>query len=574
MKKNYINTTAVLITTALLVILSVSTAFAGAALKAAPVNPAFESWQKKAAGMTAAQRSAAAAYGYRPSPVNWHHLDSLEYGIYGKVSQASVKKAKASLPASYDLRSKMPAIRNQNPFGNCWTYSAMAATESNLIIKGLAKSADIDLSEWHLTCHAYNPTSAEPAFTKDPESKYYNQGGNDWVAVALLARGTGSVAEAAAPQPATEDKAYISEEIKRSHKLINALYLGSGTMREVPLNQDEERRTLIKEAIMAKGAVSVGIFWDNKGYDETNFAYNSSNILYEKKDGNEITPNHAVTIVGWDDNFGKEKFTTVQPSQNGAWIVRNSWGADAENDGGYFYLSYEESTLCDGVVYDTEEAPASERIYQYDPLGNTAFLAWDKNGLSEKKTAQESYTVFFANIFTAKGNDLLNSVAFYTSMPDQSCTVKIYTGCSASPVDGSLVAEKKITVSAPGYNTLQLDSPVRLAKGEKFSVVVETASSIPYLLPCEYRLAEYSEEATANEGEGWVSSDGLSFTDIKTAGTARGIQNVSLCLKAFAEPGDETEAAGSSSGGSCNSGAAPLVFAALLPFFISRRKKG
>ena len=102
-------------------------------LKAASPNPAFVTWQKNAQP-SANNGSPAANYGYAPSPVNWRHLDNVTYGINGRAS--FTKQSKAALPAVYDLRGKMPSVRNQNPFGNCWTHSAMAATESNLITKG------------------------------------------------------------------------------------------------------------------------------------------------------------------------------------------------------------------------------------------------------------------------------------------------------------------------------------------------------------------------------------------------------------------------------------------------------
>lgn len=42
-----------------------------------------------------------------------------------------------------------------------------------------------------------------------------------------------------------------------------------------------------------------------------------------KKDG--VYVNHAVSIIGWDDNYSKDNFST-KPTNNGAWIIRNSYG--------------------------------------------------------------------------------------------------------------------------------------------------------------------------------------------------------------------------------------------------------
>jgi multiple sugar transport system permease protein len=46
-------------------------------------------------------------------------------------------------------------------------------------------------------------------------------------------------------------------------------------------------------------------------------------------DSTDLCMNHMVTVVGWDDNFPKENFKTGKggmPSQNGAFLIKNSWG--------------------------------------------------------------------------------------------------------------------------------------------------------------------------------------------------------------------------------------------------------
>lgn len=42
---------------------------------------------------------------------------------------------------------------------------------------------------------------------------------------------------------------------------------------------------------------------------------------------NEEYPNHAVTIIGWDDNYSKDNFVS-KPERDGAWIVKNSYGTE------------------------------------------------------------------------------------------------------------------------------------------------------------------------------------------------------------------------------------------------------
>ena len=524
----------------ILVTVMIYVAPAAAALKAAPLNPDFVKWRE--ARETAANAKALSAtqksnYGYAPSPVNWSHLKGVVYSA--APDSMGRKSASATLPVSYDLRTSMPPVRNQNPFSNCWTYAAMAATESNLIGKRLASSSDIDLSEWYLTYFAYNDESSlKPGFTNSSDEAYYDAGGSPWLAVALLSRGTGSVSGLKVATPIRSADVYVPNVMEREWKLKNALYLNIG------IQKAAERRQLVKETIMAYGVVLARFYWDDDAFNKDNFAY------YLRSDFSTV--NHDVTIVGWDDDYPKENFNDGnRPKENGAWLVRNSWGA-RWGDEGYFHVSYEEGTLCNVVVFDSVSASDDEKIYQYDPLGLVGFFG--ERGKNE---------VYFANIFTAGAYESVNSVAFYTTAPDQPCEIKIYTGCDGSPVSGKLARTASVTVKAPGYNTVELDAPVKVVKGEKFSVVVKTSSDLTdFLVPGEYALSKHSEKASSERGQSWVSADGgVTFEDVSDPNT----DAMNVCLKAFATP------VSAHSSGGCSAGFAALALLALVPIILKKR---
>lgn len=542
---------------------------------AVPLNPNFVEWQKKMdTARTSTQEKgstgdspAESPQGYAPSPVNWSHLDNVVISVYGDADH--ILRRGSDIPASYDLRPEMPAVRDQDPFGTCWTFSAMAAAESNLIHeKAILTKDNADLSEWYLAYYGYNDESNElPAFTYPSSLEYYNVGGDDWRSAAILTRGTGFLEGSSAAYPTSAAAAYTPDVQARKYKLNNVLYLGNLGEREVRLK--DARINTVKEAIMEYGAVSIGIYQGE--FTAASGAY--------FRDTDEIGTNHAVTIVGWDDDYAVSNFADPAgiPSEDGAWIVRNSWG-NTWGDEGYYYVSYEEGSLNDGVVYDTAAAPDKEKIYQYDPLGLCRFV-----------TYESADPVWFANIFTASRNEKINSVSFYTSHANSTCTVKIYKDCGSDPTDGTLAVQKSLTVAAPGYNTVELDEEIVVAKNRKFSVVVSVALPEPTsssrnnaggsasrtailslpAIPVEYPITNYSEKADASAGQSFISSDGIEWKDLtEESGYERG----NVCIKAFGIS-DDTDAGGG--GGGCSTG--PVMFILLglgaLPLIYKGKKQ-
>ena len=545
--------------------------FASAAeVKAAPLNPLFVEWQKK---MDTRRTSGSdktgtdffetdSSQGYAPSPVDWSHLDNVAYSVINGGSDSN--RRGTTLPTSYDLRPEMPRVRDQSPFGTCWTFAAMTAAESNLIHdKKILTKDNAYLSEWYLAYYGYNDESAElPSFTNNSSKKYYDVGGDDWRSVAILARGTGFVDDSSAPYPKSTPDVYKPAITARKYKLKNALYLGNLGTEEVRLK--DSRKDTIKEAIRTYGAVSIGLTAvDTSLGGDTDKYYSATTWAYYKHSAEGVTPDHAVTIVGWDDDYSADNFilkptdNVTKKNVNGAWIIRNSWGISYHKQG-YYYVSYQETSLNDGIAYDTVAAPDKERVYQYDPLGLCTFINYP-----------DIKTAYFANIFKASRNEKINSVSFYTSRPDSQGTVKIYKDCGSNPIGGTLVAEKSFTLPAPGYNTVDLDSAVAIPNYGKFSVVVSV--SLPNIsdpaIPVEYPLKDYSEKAKASAGQSFISSDGTAWDDLPTL---KDYENYSVCIKAFGTSDDPAD----TGGGGCSTGPGMIILLtlAVMPLMFTRKK--
>ncbi len=210
------------------------------------------------------------------------------------------------------------------------------------------------------------------------------------------------------------------------------------------------------------------------------------NPLYSLKD--EITANHAVTIVGYDDNFPKEYFNDPEGriGGDGAFIVRNSWGSWENSDvsasdpwgnngDGYFYLSYYDETMNDIFTIDMrpEEDESDGAVgkvvnkYDYSGVWQYYFLPCDPED-----------NVRMANVFTAECNQEVYNVGIYAPMSNLSFHADVYllNEDYESPTDGELVGSTDIDHPSVGYHEADLDKPFLIKKGQSYSVVVRCYS--------------------------------------------------------------------------------------------------
>jgi hypothetical protein len=264
---------------------------------------------------------------------------------------------------------------------------------------------------------------------------------------------------------------------------------------------------------MTYGGVDTSIFWDDASYNATNHSY------YYTGSG----VNHDVTIVGWDDNYSRTTFNTTPPG-DGAFIIKNSWGA-AWGENGYFYLSYYDSIVgSENFVFVSAESTVNyNRVYQYDPLGWTDSFGYPCDQVPDCTTG------WFANVFTAATSENLAAVSFYTASANSPYEIYVYTNALGGPIGGSRAGSQTGTIPYPGYHTIKLNSAVPLTQGQKFSIVVKlTTPGYIYPIPAEDPQDNYSSQAAANAGESYISYDGSSWDDITDYSP-----NTNFCIKAF-----------------------------------------
>ena len=406
-----------------------------------------------------------------------------------------------SYPSAYKT-ANLPAIRNQGGYGVCWAFSTISLLEINLL-KNKLVSDDIDLSEFHLVNFTYNNVtdplggSAGDTTTFLRSSNSVTQNGGDIrMAFNSLMDWEGAVDETLVPYTAevagTINTTGLSDDLARKNTKIHLQNYYKVNM---------TNQTDVKQAITDYGALSISYY--AYGGHSSNKYYNSSTAGYYCYDSNTGT-NHAVTVVGWDDNYSKDNFPT-EPEGDGAWIVRNSWGSYF-GENGYFYLSYyDKSTKVEGYAVEAQTSDNYDNNYQYDGTGWFSYMGYSGYGGTNK----------YANVFTAKANESKAENIEAVSFEDYSSAgckynISIYTNLTdvSDPESGTLECTQSGQTTFDGAYTIKLNNPVYVEDGTTFSVVVELISSTnngPYMVSdTTYNGSWFSCESAALENQSYI----------------------------------------------------------------------
>ena len=469
------------------------------------------------------------ATGYRQLDEEYQIIPDVLSNDNSSIDGMDITKA-ATYPAAYRTEN-LPAVRDQGIYGVCWSFSTISLIETNLIKKNLA-SSDIDLSELHLVNYTYNCVNDPLGGLEGDVNKFdtsygsvMQYGGNVEMAANSLLDWEGAVNEKVVP--------YTIDYIRQveNEQLDDSLAYG----KDVAHVQNFYRvnitsRDDVKKAVMDYGAVSIS-YWSDQSSDWSTDNYNSSTAAYYCP--NAYTSNHAVTIVGWDDDYSADNFATT-PDGNGAWIVRNSWGSYYGKEG-YFYLSYyDKSIYTVGYALEAELSDNYDNNYQYDGAMLYGYMGY---GGSNK----------YANIFEAKanqdGSENIKAVSFMTGRSTNlNYTVSIYTNLTdeTNPESGTLAAQKSGITTYDGTYTVNLDSPVEINEGNKFSVVVEVrnasgkTSYLAYERSMQSGRAGYWCTASAKENQSFIATPYGYWDDF---GKAR---SCNFIIKAFTDNETQT----------------------------------
>jgi len=428
------------------------------------------------------------------------------FARYGSVYDTNVGDL---FPESFDMRDEgtISSVKDQGIYGTCWTFSAAASAETSI----LDTVPWVDISEWHTAYYPYTGGNQIDlgAVTNEEILKY---GGSASVVANLWAQWMGPVEEYKMPYGDLDviEKESYSQKYRNDadYHLKNAYLFDYDSKKD---NRDEVN-ALIKKFVSDGHAIDVSFASSGYSY-ETNSSY--SEIPARKA-------SHSVVITGWDDNYTASNFN----GNIGAWLCRNSWDVHF-GDNGYFWISYDDTSLCEFAVFELDDKENYKSNYQHDSFVPTQTMS----AYSDDNTNEPS---FMANVFTAEKTQQIEAVSTYIYNPETEYEITVYTDLDdpSDPTSGTPSSATLGKSELTGYVTIELDENVKVNAGEKFAVSVKMyCEETPFVLPLESCMILTNRETGENtslgsytdydgiceytaENESFYSDDGVKWTDV------------------------------------------------------------
>lgn len=394
----------------------------------------------------------------------------------------------ASLPSRCTRQTEMN-VKNQGATNACWAYSAATVFDSNYSIINKKKKTFANMHMEYMTSNAYNTNG----FARRVDS-----GGNMMIALAYATNGMGIALEA--DMPASITSASL-KKVKAKAKVDDYVVLSN--------------RNQVKNYIYKYGVVSGTTYVSGNQYFSSGSLYYNDDLAYCCTNRNQLV-NHAITIVGWDDNYTNASF----PGRKGAYIVLNSYGARF-GDNGIYYIFYDDAIIGSNYLFGVMKTTDMnyDHLYQHDPYG------W---------TAEGGYTsgTYAANVFTRQNVSKPEKITKVSTYVPSAGNITIYINPNNNDVrTSSATTVINRYIDQRGYYTIDLDSPIYV-RDTQFVVGIKYPGSMGAEIPTS---SGWCSTATSNSGESYISYNGRDYDELQAVYASHGYKYANACIKAFTQ---------------------------------------
>lgn len=409
------------------------------------------------------------------------------------------------LPSAYDGRSYCSTVKNQENDGTCWIYLSNSLLETSLMKTfGILDPTFYNFSECDMDQRTSSTYGRDYGFERE-----CGDFGCFSMALSYWTRGelNGSIQEGMSQKSPYYVKQTANIEAADSEQYIQQ----------------------IKELVYRYGGVTASYYSSeySKGqvfYSRYPYAGNTDLAYYYP--GNNAA-NHGSIIVGWDDAYSKEHFNPAcRPKQDGAFLVKNSWGTQW-GQGGYFWISYETPIADINAIVEVSEDSFFDTIYETDKHGLTG-------GMS---ASQESHTNAYMNTYQTKSSkESLTALSTYVMAADS--RFKLYVSQDGDTahlkevkVKNSGTYQNGYLVEYEGYKTFELEEPLNINGKCLVAIEVTTPEKGVNSIPVEMNMEGYCNNISASLKRGYIAKDIASLKRNMTYDI--GQKKANICLKAF-----------------------------------------
>lgn len=371
----------------------------------------------------------------------------------------------------------------------CWLYSAMACAEILYAKKYGVKNS---FSENHALNVLTDDLKVMNGYELDTEIAGFNsikreEGGNFEVAMQYMTNWNNPI---------------ISSNLISWNSMIDSNLQDNNSdifnsSAESRINVTDTKFIANDKDTIKRNIVNYGAVYSSMYFDDSVYTVNNGKCYYNNLLSPDYYLNHAITIVGWDDNYSKDNFSDLllykKPVTDGAWLVRNSNETSA--NGGYFWLSYCEMSLNamdfkPSVILNVENASSNKKMLSYD------FIKLSSSYLAEDTAAM-------ANIYDTSVLDenLKKITEVMTYLKSDGCQYKVFivnaNNINELPTnldDYTTVAEG--SYAGEGYLTIKLNNGgYSIEHGKKYAIIIQT-------IPTEEdNITHYCYETSSGLGE-------------------------------------------------------------------------